>query len=176
MIWKERNRVREWNKSTKVREKNSLISTACVIHFLPWCFVGDHDFKQYTTWQNWVLFRKPPFSYFSVSPVVFILMVSVGTEKTHNEQIKEMRDEKVHKEGQTKKYQGEKKEKKKALMWQSWPGILMRSHSDSGMQVRSSHCGCQITSTPQQEIWDRMWGERGRIINPHPLGRQREQR
>lgn len=37
------------------------------------------------------------------------------TEKknTHNEQIKEMRDEKVHKEGQTKKYQGEKKEKRK---------------------------------------------------------------
>lgn len=73
--------------------------------------------------------------------------------------------------------EGEKKEReKKALMWQSWPGILMRSHSDSGIRVRSSHCGCQITPTPQQEIWARMRGERGRIINSHPLGRQREQR
>lgn len=44
-----------------------------------------------------------------------MLMVCVGTEKTHNEQIKEMRDEKVHKEGQIKKYQGEKEEKKRSL-------------------------------------------------------------
>lgn len=40
-------------------------------------------------------------------------MECVGIGKTHNEQIKETRDEKVHKEGQTKKYQGEKKEKRK---------------------------------------------------------------
>lgn len=40
-------------------------------------------------------------------------MACVGTEKTHNERIKEIRDENVHKEEQTKKYQGEKKEKGK---------------------------------------------------------------
>lgn len=44
-------------------------------------------------------------------------------KKTHNEEIIEIQNEKVHKEGQTKKYQGEKKEKrkrgKKELMWQS---------------------------------------------------------
>lgn len=43
----------------------------------------------------------------------------------------------------------------------SWPGILMRPHSDSEMRVRSPHCGCQITARPQQEIRDRVWGRRG---------------
>lgn len=98
-------------------------------------------------------------------------------KKAHNEYTKESTDEKVDKQRSTKGRGRRKKERgKKALMWQSWPGILMRSHSDSGIRVRSSHCGCQITPTPQQEIWERMRGERGRIINSHPLGRQREQR
>lgn len=44
---------------------------------------------------------------------------------------------------------------------------------DSGIRVRSSHCGCQITSTPRQEMGDSAFGKKGgRIINFHPLGCQ----
>lgn len=38
-----------------------------------------------------------------------------------------------------------------------WWGPTVIQRCKSGR----SHCGCQITSTPQQEIWDRAWGEKG---------------
>lgn len=45
----------------------------------------------------------------------------------HKEKIKEMRDKKVHKEGQTKKYQGEKKERKKRKKKDAHVAVLTRN-------------------------------------------------
>lgn len=127
------------------------------MHFLPW-YIEGIMFSNGTTKQDsgdkysWGCHQAifPSFPQFQNNGT------PARTNK-HNGQINHARVEKVHRERQTNKTEGTRRRKGrgiKELKQRPWPGILMRPRSDSETQVGSPHRRCQITSAPQQEIWD----------------------